>query len=423
MLASGPAHPAPTGMVPAPRPGGATAPTREEIDQNWPAFRGPAERLPVPLPERAPLSWDATTGAGLLWKTDVPLPGENSPVVWGDRVFLCGADAKHQEIYAFATATGKLVWKQPVSTPDSVRGPAPQVSDDCGYAPSTVATDGRYVCAIFPTGDVAGLDVTGKLLWTRNLGPLDNQYGAASSPVLYQGRLLIQLDQGSSPDDGKSALVALDAATGQTVWRTPRPSQATWSSPLLVNTGTREELIAAGSPWACAYDPVSGAELWRAKCLSGDVAPSPAYAAGRVFVAMDGIALTALPAEAQGTIPPGKFLWTGTDNLPDIVSPLATPDYVFLTTSEGTVTCYDGAHGAKLWEHDLGAEVKSSPVLVGNNVYLLDTAGVMHIFAAARQFKQIGTAKLGETADACPAFVAGKIFLRGKTRLYCVGAA
>jgi outer membrane protein assembly factor BamB len=372
---------------------------------------------------QAPLTWDAATGKGLLWKADVPLPGENSPVVWGERVFLSGADSKRQEVYCCDAASGKLLWKQTVSTPESLRGPAPQVSDDCGFAPSTVATDGRYVCAIFPTGDVAGLDVTsGKLLWARNLGPFDNTYGHASSPVMYQGRVLLQLDQGSTPEEGKSALVALDAGSGQTVWRTQRVSQATWASPIVVNTGAREELIAAGSPWVAGYDPVSGGELWRAKCLMGDVAPSPAYAAGRIFVAMDGTALTALPAGAQGEIPASKFLWTATDNLPDIVSPLATAEFVFLTTSEGTVTCYDAVKGAKLWEHDLGTEVKSSPVLVGSNVYLLDTGGVMHIFAAERQWKAISTGKLGEAASACPAIVGGKIYLRGKTRLYCVGA-
>jgi outer membrane protein assembly factor BamB len=408
-------------MVPAPRPGSVTGPTPEEIAQNWPGFRGPGG-VGVAVDGKAPLSWEAATGRGILWKADIPLPGENSPVVWGDRVFLCGADSKRQEVYGFDAATGKLLWKQAVSTSASAPGPAPQVSDDCGYAPSTVATDGRYVCAIFPTGDVAGLDYTGKLLWARNLGPLDNQYGAASSPVMYQGRLLLQLDQGSSPQDGKSALVALDASSGQTVWRTLRPSQATWSSPILVSTGAREELIAAGNPWVAGYDPVSGAELWRAKGLSGDVAPSPAYAAGRIFVAEDGAALIALPAGQTGVILAGKFLWAATDNLPDIVSPLATADCVFLATSEGTVTCYDAARGAKLWEHDLGAEVKSSPTLVGGNVYLLDTGGVMHIFAAARQWKEISTGKLGEAASASPAFVGSKIFLRGKTRLYCVGA-
>lgn len=409
-------------MVPAGTAPLVAGPTAEEIARNWPQFRGPGG-LGIAAPQPAPLAWDAARGTGLLWKTEVPLPGNNSPVVWEDRVFLSGAEAGRQEVYCFDAATGKLLWKQPVTTAESAAAEHLEVYEDTGYAPATMATDGQVACAMFPTGDVAGFDYTGKLLWARNFGPLENAYGHASSLALHQGRLFLQLDQGWSASDGRSELVALDAHNGQTLWRTKRASGSSWASPIVVNTGQREEVILAGNPILAGYDPVSGAELWHADCLGGEVAPSPAFAGGRIFAANLGADLTALAAGLSGEIPRDKFLWTAFDNLPDIASPLATEEFVFVCTTAGMVTCYDAAKGTKLWEHSLGAEVKSSPTLVGSNVYLLDTAGVMHIFAAARQFKAIGTGKIGEGATATPAYVGGKIFIRGKTRLYCVGAA
>ncbi|HEY3396020.1 MAG TPA: PQQ-binding-like beta-propeller repeat protein [Armatimonadota bacterium] len=421
-----PGTPGASGTAPAPPGGGMTPaatdfPTPAQIAVNWPRFRGPGG-LAVAAGTGYPLNWDVFKKQGLVWKVPVALPGQNSPIVWGDKLFLSGADEKQREVYCYSTTDGKLLWKQPVKVAESAGREAPSVSEDTGYAASTMATDGRRACAIFANGDVAAFDFTGKLLWARNLGPLDNNYGHASSLEMYQGRLLVQLDQGYSADQNKSTLLALDANTGQTLWRTPRPVGSSWATPILAATTARMELVTVANPWVIAYDPASGGELWRAEVLGGEVAPSPAFARGLVFAANQGAGLFAVQAGGSGNVTKSGVAWTATDGIPDTVSVLATEAYVFLTTSEGLVTCYDAVKGAKLWEHDLGTPVSSSPTLVGGNVYLLDNDGVMHIFAADRQFKALGMGRLGQAVRATPAYVGGRLFVRGAQHLFCLGS-
>ena len=155
-------------------------PSDAEIAKAWPRFRGPGG-LGISAYTNVPDAWDAASGKGIVWKTPVPLPGNNSPVVWGKRVFLSGADKHRREVYCFDADSGKLVWRQNVpGTPQSTAKP-PEVTDDTGYAAPTTATDGRRVFAIFANGDLAAFDVSGKPAWAKSLGIPENSYGHASS--------------------------------------------------------------------------------------------------------------------------------------------------------------------------------------------------------------------------------------------------
>ena len=172
----------------------AKPPSDEEVRKNWPRFRGPNGSGISPY-ENVPVSWNAKTGENILWKTRVPLPGNNSPVVWADRVFLSGADRRRRVVYCFDANTGKMLWQKDAPGNPQGSGDPPKVLKETSFAAPTVATDGRVVCAVFPTGDLAALDIEGNRLWTKHFGTPVNEYGHATSLAISGNVLVVQLDQ------------------------------------------------------------------------------------------------------------------------------------------------------------------------------------------------------------------------------------
>lgn len=349
------------------------------------------------------------------------MPGHSSPVVWGDRIFLSGATEEKREVYCFAADGGELLWQRDVVVELSADHKPPEVSEDTGYAAPTMATDGRRAYAIFANGDIAAFDFEGNLVWSRMFGPLENVYGHASSLVMYRDRLIVQLDQGEDAEQEKSVLVALDAATGKRVWETKRPVPASWSTPIIVNTGQRDEIITCANPWVIAYNPEDGKELWRVDCLSGDVAPSPIFAGGLVFACKAGGGLFAIDPTKAATGEESAVTWTALDGIPDVPSPVSNEELVFLVDSYGTVTCYEVQTGEKIWEYYLQVPVYASPTLVGEYLYVLDQEGATHILKAGRKYKRVGKAVLGEESNCSPAFINERIYIRGNKHLYCIG--
>jgi len=395
-------------------------PSQEEIKKNWPRFRGPGG-LGISAYTNVPSFWNGETGEGILWKTPVPLPGENSPVVWGNRVFLTGAIEEKRNVYCFDAESGDLLWQRAVENiPRSPSEPL-EVMEDTGYAAPTAVTDDQRVYAIFANGDIACFDFEGKPVWAKNLGKPENMYGHSSSLAMYQNLLLVLFDQGVDAEEGLSELMALEALSGRTVWQTERPVPNSWASPIIINTGTREEIITCGNPWVIAYNPATGKELWRAECLDGDVAPSPVFVDGLVFAVNDYAYLAAIRPDGEGNVTETHIVWRAEDGLPDICSPLSNGELVFLLATYGILTCYDAKDGKMVLEQDFETSFKASPSLVGDRVYLMSEEGVMFIFAADREYKELGRAELGEAVNTCPAFMDGRIYIRGKEHLYCIG--
>jgi outer membrane protein assembly factor BamB len=126
-------------------------------------------------------------------------------------------------------------------------------------------------------------------------------------------------------------------------------------------------------------------------------------------------------ADGAGDVTATHRLWKNSDGLPDIVSPLATGPFVFTVTTDRLVTCFETAKGKVLWEQDFATTFHASPVLAGGVVYLTDTAGVTHVFKAAGAYEAVGTCELGEEVVGTPAFAGGRIYVRGKQNLYCIG--
>ena len=383
--------------------------TAEAFLMNWPNFRGPGG-YGVAGSSDAPISWDGEGGSGIAWKVEVPKPGYSSPVVWENRLFVTGGDATAQELYCYDAGNGRLLWRGEVKDVPGSPAEKPRVHSDTGYAPSTAATNGRHVCAIFPSGDLACFDFEGNQAWAQHLGVPDNHYGHASSLMVFENILIVQYDQNS-----KSRLLGLDFGTGNTIWRSPR-TVISWSSPIVVNTGSRDELILTNSTSIDSYNPGTGVKLWGMDVLGGEMGPSAAYADGWIYGAND----YAVAAAVRITPGGAELAWEYDENLPDTASPLATDKYLFIACSYGYIICLDAKTGEFIWEQEFDDGFYASPVLVGNKVYAMDLQGVMHIFELGDTYKSVGDPALGEASACTPAFVDGRIYARGDKYLYCI---
>jgi hypothetical protein len=404
----------------------------EAYCRNWPRFRGP-EGSGISRTGPVPISWDVPAGKGVLWKTEVPLPGNSSPVVWEERIFLTGASPDRLCAYCYDAQTGQLLWEREIPSGASPPLDPKKVAKETGFASPTPATDGKRVYVMFAPGDVASLDFSGNLLWNRNLGVPDNVYGHAASLECFADRVLIQFDQGSRAQEGKSRLIALDAETGETLFEVPRPVPNSWASPALVRSPNGFLLVTAAAPWIIAYDPESGSEIWRFAGLEGDVGPSPVCVDSIVYAGNEYSFWFAVRADGQGDVTQTHLLWKAEENLPDLCSPLATAEYVFLLASWGMLTCYDAKNGEKLWELELEASFISSPGMAGECLYVIgekqqDTAdgertetGICWVIRPGREGGEIVSENpLGEGCTASPAFKDGKLYLRGRKHLMCI---
>jgi outer membrane protein assembly factor BamB len=384
-------------------------PSIDEIRENWPGFRGP-EGIGWAYHTDVPTEWDGPSGKNILWKIPIALPGYNSPIIWGKKIFLSGADRRTQVVYSIDADTGEILWQTELNDVPGSPERRPQVTEDTGFAAPTMTTDGVRVFALFATGDIACLDFDGNRMWAKNLGVPENHYGHSSSLITYQDLLLIQYDQISG-----GRLLALRTQSGDLVYDQPREVEISWASPILVNTGRRDELVLNSNPFVMSHDPRTGQELWRVRCMLGEIAPSPAYADGMVFAVNDYARLAGIKLGESA-----ELVWEYIDDLSEVSSPLASKDFVFMAASYGTVTCFETKTGERLWLEEFEEGFYSSPILVGDLVYLMDISGVMHVFKADKEYQLISRNELGENAMSIPAFMHGRIYIRGTKNLYCI---
>ncbi|MFM1943673.1 MAG: hypothetical protein RI897_2655 [Verrucomicrobiota bacterium] len=373
----------------------------------WPGFRGAGAG--VSRGGAVPTSWEE--GAGAVWKAAVDLRGMNSPVVWKDSVVLSGADETQREVYCFDAVSGELRWKQSVAAAQLEK--KLKVTEDTGYAASTMATDGVRAFAVFADGELAAFNLDGTPAWKRSLGLPEVSYGYASSLVTFEDLLIVQMDRKSD-----SFVVGLDAATGEERWKTVRDFGASWASPQVFQGPDGPMLVLAASPDLVAYDPRTGKELWRVACLEDvEVAVSPSYADGVVYACAEYMALTAIDAKTH------EVLWQNEDLIPGICTPLVVNGLMFFGLSETGIVCLDAKTGEELWHEETDEVIFASPVLVGENVYMVDQMGGLHIFKASREgYEEVGAPVVGEEVYASPAVVGDALFIRGAEHLYRFGS-
>jgi outer membrane protein assembly factor BamB len=356
-----------------------------------------------------------TDGNGVRWQKEVPLPGMNSPVVWEDRVFLSGANANTREVYCYDALSGDLIWKRALVQPTDTAQESVEVSEHTGYAASTMATDGSHAFAIFADGDLAAFDFDGTPLWQISLGLPVNAYGYSSSLASSEDLVIVQFDRKQD-----SFIAGIEATTGIIRWQTEREFGPFWASPLIIHTAQGPQIITAADPNVIAYDLRTGDELWNVECLKGaEVAVSPSFADGVVYVAAEYISLTAIDVATH------QILWQSHDVIPGISTPLVVNGLMFFGLTDSGIVCLDAKTGELLWEAQTDDSIYASPVLVlvNTRVYLVDLGGAVHIFRAdGESFLSLGSSKIGEEAFSTPAIAGDGLFIRGVKHLFRFGS-
>ncbi|MBZ0256812.1 PQQ-binding-like beta-propeller repeat protein, partial [bacterium] len=399
----------------------ATYPTQEEILQNWPRFRGPGG-LAVAHYDSAPTSWDGESGDGILWKSEILLMDNNSPIVWGDRLFLSGADENTKDVFCYSTEDGLLLWRNPVGMVPGAPQEEPRVMEGTGRAASTMATDGSRAYAIFFDGSLVAFDFDGNRVWAKSLGIPDCVYGYASSLTCYQDKVIVQFDQGYEDDD-TSSLIAFDGKTGEIAWKTPRPVANSWTTPIVAQTSSGDQIITVSEPWIIGYKAESGEELWRVKLMGTDLAPSPVFANDIAIIIQPNEWMAALRTDGSGDVTETHVKWKVDCLAPDITSPVTNGEFIWLVTSMGTLSCYKFETGEMLYEHEMDDMFQASPTVVGDWVYMMSEKGKTYRIKATAEFEQAEEVPfVDEWFLASPAFTQGRIFARGDRFLYCFGS-
>lgn len=395
-------------------------PTREEYLANWPRFLGPTGNA-VTIHTNVPLNWDVETGENVLWKAEVPLHGFNSPIVWGNRVFLSGGDATNRAVFCYDATTGAMLWQREVPQGPAVTAKELTALAETGFSAPTMATDGQRVYAVFATGDLAAFDLDGDQVWLKPLGVPDDPYGHSTSLATHEGRLLLQWDQGYEGDE-VSTLFLLDGATGEPVWETPRHFGASWASPIIIEAAGKGQIITMGALNVLSYSVADGQELWRMECVGGELTPSPIFAGGLVLATSPSDRICAIRPDGSGELSEDEMVWDADEEVPDIGTPVATDELLFTLNTYGYVVCYDMKTGEMLWNHDLEVESNATPAIVGNHLFGFSTEGAAFVGPAGREVAEFTRIEMGEAIHASPAFAPGRMFVRGESTLFAIGA-
>ena len=378
-------------------------------DVNYPFFRGERSQG-IAGGTGFPTEWNGIEGKNIKWKIAVPKSGKNSPVIWGNRLYLTGAKGSECEIYCLDKSSGKILWTGSGSDFTGSSKDEPESDTEAGMAVPTAAVSKDGVCAIFGNGNLVCYDLDGKFIWAKNIGVPSSIYGYAASLLIYNGILIVQYDS-----DTKIALYGFDMSNGDMKWETPRQGRPVWSSPVIASFDGKPQILINGNPNVSAYDPATGKELWSQVGLTGDVVPSLAVNSTKVYAVTDYAKLICLKPGKDGPV-----VWEDNTYTSDVSSPVANEKYLFISTGNGDVACYNAEKGDTLWTHYFENIFYASPIICDDKVWLLDRAGNMHIVEADSKFKHIATSALGENTDCTPVFSEKKIFIRGKVNLYCI---
>jgi outer membrane protein assembly factor BamB len=387
--------------------------------ENWPAWRGP--RLDGTSRETEfPVHWSATSN--VVWKTELPGAGHASPIVWEDRVFTVAALADNQArvLVCLDRKTGRILWQPVVITSLLERKHSLN-----SHASSTPATDGELVYVAFLDHSemvASAYDFDGRQRWLVRPGKFSSMHGFCSSPILYKDKVILNGDH-----DGDSYLVALDRSTGRTLWKVPRENQTrSYCVPLIRELAGRTQMILSGDKCVASYDPDNGGRHWIIDGPTEQFVASVVYNEGADLLFVTGgypdHHILAVKPDGTGNITKSdKIVWRTNRGVAYVPSPIAEGDYFLVVSDSGVAHCFEARSGKLMWQERLG-EHHASLVSAGGLVYFLNDRGVMNVVRPGPQFVRVAQNEIGEKTFASPAISRGRVYLRGDTHLFCIGA-
>lgn len=428
--------------------------TNAALGQNWPQFRGPnGTGIGTGSP---PVTWNVSTGENVKWKVDVEGLAHSSPIVWGDRIYLTtavsSADAEPElktgwlggsgdpaaedaawtwKVICLNRATGKTIWSRDAHTGAAkVKRHAKATHANC-----TPATDGEHVVAYFASEGLYCFDVEGKLIWKKDLGLIDTgpynapdlQWGAASSPIIYDGKVIVQCDANNI-----GFWAVFDVTDGKELLRVKRDEVSTWSTPVVHVGPDRTQVVLNGYKHMGGYDLSSGKELW---WLSGggDVPVPTPQVAKDVIVLTNGHGrspIYAIDPAAEGDVSPKDddsktegLRWNRRGGGSYMPTPIIVGENLYVGNDNGILFVVDVRTGEKKYKVRLGsggATFSASPVSAGGRIYLADEDGNVYVVQAGDEYKLLATNPMNETCMATPAISDGELFVRTRKHLYCV---
>jgi hypothetical protein len=386
--------------------------------ENWPMWRGP--RLDGSSSEQnVPVKWSPTEN--IAWHVSLPGGGHASPIVYNDKVFIAAANPETEErlLLCLQAADGKMLWQRTV-----LNSPMERKHRENSFASSTPATDGhRVFCTFLDKSDVviAAYDMAGQQLWLKRPGTFSSVHGFSSTPILFEGKVIVNCDQ-----DGDGYIVALAQEDGREVWRIDRPNKTrSYCTPLIRDVAGHTEMVLSGSKCVAGYDPRAGKLRW---IIDG---PTDQFVASMVYNDHAGLYfmtagfpehhILAIRPGGQGNVTATHIAWRTTEGAAYVPSPIAIGDYCLVISDLGFAHCFDAKTGELLWKERFGHH-HASLVSANGLVYFLGDDGVCHVVRPGPKFDLVATNPLGEHTYASPAISGGSIFLRGEKNLYRIGA-
>ncbi|TWT46680.1 PQQ-binding-like beta-propeller repeat protein [Botrimarina hoheduenensis] len=377
--------------------------------EDWPQWRGPTADNHAAPGATAPSEWSETSG--LRWRTAIPGRGHSSPTVVAERIYLTTADepTQTQSLLILDRSTGALLKTQRVH-----QGNFPaEIHPSNTHASPTVASDGERVFALFYNDGSAWLSaftLAGEPLWSVPAAPFKPQqytFGFGSSPRVVAGLVVV-----SSEFDGTgSGIYAFDPATGKQVWRADRPESLSYSTPSLVPVAGKVQLMLTGNRQVAAYDPASGAPLWSQPGTTRATCGTMVWEEG-LGLAMGSGGYPESFTLAIRTTPPHDVVWENRIKCYE-QSLLVAAGHVYCVADNGVAYCWRAADGKELWKQRLGGRYSSSPVLVGDKIYVTNEQGTTFVFRAdPAAFELLAENQLGTSGYATLTPLDGKLYHR-----------